>query len=124
LFCFFERGAPLCPVAVPEKIGGLSLPLIFSTAATPFCSLYLPPAAVANVPTSIRLRIYKPDCSDSLLFCFFRTGSPVMPCCGARKNRRACAFLDFFDRGHSFLLPLSAVCSGRKRPHFDTSPYI
>ena len=27
-----------------------------STAATPFCSLYLPPAALANVPTSISLR--------------------------------------------------------------------
>ena len=50
--------------------------------------------------------------------------SPVMPCCGARKNRRAFAFLDFFDRGHSFLLPSSAAGSGRKRPHFDTSPYI
>ena len=53
---FIERGAPLCPVAVPEKIFVLER-RIFSTAATPFCSLHLPPAALANVPTSIRLRI-------------------------------------------------------------------
>ena len=30
---------------------------IFSTAATPYCSLHLPPAALANVPTSITFRV-------------------------------------------------------------------
>jgi hypothetical protein len=40
----------LLPVAVPEKICGLTLSLIFSTAATPFCSLFLPPAALATFP--------------------------------------------------------------------------
>jgi len=29
-----------------------------------------------------------------------------------------------FDRCHSFLLPSSATGGGRKRPHFDTSPYL
>jgi len=29
-----------------------------------------------------------------------------------------------FDRCHSLLLPLSATGGGRKRPHFDTYPYI
>ncbi|MBR4240836.1 MAG: hypothetical protein IKR97_01305, partial [Eubacterium sp.] len=53
-----ERGAPLCPVAVPKICFGLGRRQIL-TAATPYCSLHLPPAALANVPTSIRLRIYK-----------------------------------------------------------------
>ena len=38
------------PVAVPEKIIGLTLALDFSTAATSYCSLYLPQVALANVP--------------------------------------------------------------------------
>ena len=39
-----------------------------------------------------------------------------LSCCGARKNLRACAFLDFFDRCHSLALPFSATGSGRARP--------
>ena len=49
-------GASLCPVAVPEICCSHSLRQI-STAATPYCSLDLPPAALANVPTSIPLHI-------------------------------------------------------------------
>ena len=41
----------------PEFFARCSLRKI-STAATPYCSLHLPPAAVANVPTSISLRIW------------------------------------------------------------------
>ena len=52
---------------------------------------------------------------------FYRTGRPVMSCCGVRN------FLTLpcknFDRGHSLLLASSATGSARKRPHFDTSPY-
>ena len=40
------------PVAVPEICCSLSLRQI-STAATPFCSLNPPQAAVANVPTAV-----------------------------------------------------------------------
>ena len=47
---------PLCPVAVPKICCSLSLRQIL-TAATPFCSLYPPPAALANIPTSIRFRM-------------------------------------------------------------------
>ena len=43
--------------AYPKFFARLSLHKI-STAATPFCSLHPPPAAVANVPTSISLRIW------------------------------------------------------------------
>ena len=56
-----------------------------------------------------------------------------LSCCGARKNLRACAFLDFFDRCNvcqrqtcsarrsrgqatSLALPFSATGSGRARP--------
>ena len=56
-----------------------------------------------------------------------------LSCCGARKNLRACAFLDFFDRCNvcqrktcsarrsrgqatSLALPFSAAGSGRARP--------
>ena len=35
------------------------------TAATPFCSLHLPPAALANVPTSISLRMLLTCCTRS-----------------------------------------------------------
>ncbi len=47
-----------------------------------------------------------------------------MSCCGARKNHRIrwCSIL--FDRGHSLLLASSATGSARKRPRFDTSPYM
>ena len=48
--------------------------------------------------------------------------SPVMSCPGARNFRSLFASQNF-DRGHSFLLPLSATGGGRKRPHFDISPY-
>ena len=51
-----ERAGPLCPVAVPEMFARHT-PCNISTAATPYCSLYPPPAALANVPTSITLRI-------------------------------------------------------------------
>ncbi len=51
-----KRGAPLCPVAVPKICYGLERRQIL-TAATPYCSLHLPQAALANVPTSIRLHI-------------------------------------------------------------------
>ena len=44
------------PVAVPKICCSLFAHQIL-TAATPFCSLHLPQAALANVPTSIRLRI-------------------------------------------------------------------
>ena len=46
-----------------------------------------------------------------------------MSCCGARKIHRK-GLLVFFDRCHSLLLALSATGSARKRPHFDTSPYL
>jgi len=54
---------------------------------------------------------------------FHRTGRPVMSCCGARNLLLADASPNF-DRGHSFLLPSSATGGGRKRPHFDISPYM
>ena len=43
------------PVAVPEKAFGRCrvFPSAFSTAATPYCSLDPPPAALANVPTAV-----------------------------------------------------------------------
>ena len=47
--------APLCPVAVPEILRSLFARRI-STAATPFCSLFPPPAALAKVPASGSLR--------------------------------------------------------------------
>jgi len=34
----------------PKKSSGFRFSSIFSTAATPFASLYLPPAALGNVP--------------------------------------------------------------------------
>ena len=49
--------APSCPVAVPEIFCSLTARMI-STAATPFCSLHPPPAALANVPASVTLQIY------------------------------------------------------------------
>ena len=49
-----DGAAPLCPVAVPKKFIAKNC-LNFLTAATPYCSLHLPQAALANVPTSIRL---------------------------------------------------------------------
>ena len=51
-----DGAAPLCPVAVPKKFIAKYC-LNFLTAATPYCSLHLPQAALANVPTSIRLHI-------------------------------------------------------------------
>ena len=52
-----------------------------------------------------------PHCRSRITGCRER-----LSCCGARKNLRACAFLDFFDRCHSFALPFSATGSGRARP--------
>ncbi len=49
--------APLCPVAVPEIFNSQNARKI-STAATPYCSLNPPQAALANVPASILMRIY------------------------------------------------------------------
>ena len=51
--------ASLCPVAVPEKIFASVGARFYSTAATPFCSLHLPQAALANVPTSITFRMHQ-----------------------------------------------------------------
>ena len=45
-----------------------------------------------------------------------------MSCCGARRLGDCRASL--VDRGHSLLLAVSATGSARKRPHFDTSPYL
>ena len=54
-----------------------------STSGTPFCSLFPPQAAVANVPTSIPLHILL-----ILVLCrfgsFVQPGRPVMSCPGAR----------------------------------------
>ena len=50
------KTAPLCPVAVPEIFCSLIARKI-STAATPYCSLHPPQAALANVPTSVSLRM-------------------------------------------------------------------
>jgi len=58
-----------------------------STAATPFRSLPLPPAALVNVP-----------------------------CCGARNFFRSLFASLNFDRCHSFSLASSATGSARKRP--------
>ena len=75
--------------------------------------------------TSIRLRMCEPRKEAHGIQLLFETGRPVMSCCGARKNRRVrVAHLIFFDRGHSFLLAVSAPGGARKRPHFDTSPYV
>ena len=74
----FESG-PLCPVAVPE-IFCLLFAHKISTAATPFCSLHPPQAALANVPTSIPIRIcpyqskrnislLSPNCKHDLCVC-------------------------------------------------------
>ena len=52
-----HNGCPLCPVAVPEIFCSRRAHKI-PTAATPYCSLYLSPTALANVPTSIPLHIY------------------------------------------------------------------
>ena len=58
-----KRFAFACPVAVPEKICGLSLSLIFSTAATRALALHLPPAARKRTPpTSYARRIAIKDC--------------------------------------------------------------
>jgi hypothetical protein len=51
----FFKTAQLCPVAVPEIFFSLSARKI-STAATPYCSLHPPQAALANVPASVTLR--------------------------------------------------------------------
>ena len=50
-----RRRSQTSPVAVPEILCSLSAHRI-STAATPFCSLLPPPAALANVPASVTLR--------------------------------------------------------------------
>ena len=52
----YTVAGPLCPVAVPKICCSLTHRQIL-TAATPFCSLHPPPAALANVPTSIRFHI-------------------------------------------------------------------
>ena len=56
-FCLLSTGEPrYVLLRYPKFFARCSLRKI-STAATPFCSLSLPPAALANVPTSISLRI-------------------------------------------------------------------
>ena len=51
----FGASFSLCPVAVPEIF--LHRRAKISTAAAPFVSLYLPPAALADVPSSIHLQM-------------------------------------------------------------------
>ena len=57
IFVIYLAGRP-----VMSCCGAQNLLLAFArkilTAATPFCSLNLPPAALANVPTSISLQVY------------------------------------------------------------------
>jgi len=55
-----------------------------STAATPYASLHLPPAALGNVPTSIRLRICRAFFKPCNLLSFLTLARPVISCCGAR----------------------------------------
>ena len=58
IFVVYPAGSPrYAPLRFPKFQARLSLREI-STAAAPYCSLDLPPAALANVPTSIRLHIY------------------------------------------------------------------
>ena len=52
----FRVGAVMSCCGIRNFFARCSL-LKISTAATPFCSLHPPPAAVANVPTPISLRI-------------------------------------------------------------------
>ena len=51
-----KRGSPVMSCCGARNFN--ALPCKISTAATPYFSLNLPPAALENVPTSIRLRIY------------------------------------------------------------------
>ena len=62
----------------------LALAHKISTAATPYASLDLPPAALGNVPTSIPLRIYVKAQKSSTFNIKFSRLRPVMSCCGAR----------------------------------------
>ena len=56
---------------------------------------------------------------------FLLTGRvPLCPVAVSRKNLRIRWRSILFDRGHSFLLASSATGSARKRPHFDTTPYM
>ena len=90
--------------------------LILSTAATPFCSLYLPPAALANVPTRA-LENSTPDC--------FRP--PCGTCCSIpfgskakKKDSRMTVLLFWWRRWGSNPLPLechSSALPGELRPH-------
>ena len=60
---------------------------VFSTAATPFCSLDLPQAALANVPTSITFRLCLTQNEFNKQYLIMRLRL-VMSCCGARKDHR------------------------------------
>ena len=66
-----KRGAQLCPVAVPKISCSLTAHKIL-TAATPFASLHLPPAALGNVPTRTTLQttsvLYQPAGKKSRFF--------------------------------------------------------
>ena len=71
LFNFYRTGRPVmpcCGTRINHRIRGC---LISSTAATPYASLHLPPAALGNVPTSIRLRICRAFFKPCNLLSFF-----------------------------------------------------
>jgi len=53
---FIQRGRPVMSCCGTRNFQRLRLKI--STAATPLCSLALPPAALASVPTSIRLHVH------------------------------------------------------------------
>ncbi len=71
---FAKRDVPLCPVAVSRNFS-MHFRAKISTAATPFCSLLLPPAALTNVPSSILLRIYQPAFTGCFPILFSRNGT-------------------------------------------------
>ena len=64
---WFFRIVSAARFAVPEKIITSVGARFYSTAATPYASLHLPPAAFGNVPTSITLRIwlFNPSCGQA-----------------------------------------------------------
>ena len=56
IFVSYSAGGPVMSCCGARNFL-IAFALKISTAATPFCSLHLPPAALANVPTSISLHI-------------------------------------------------------------------
>ena len=86
-----RRRSQTSPVAVPEIFRSLSAHKI-STAATPFCSLLPPPAALANVPTLIPLHTRLPIMPQLFPACkgFLRMGSIFFP---DENNLSAAAFM-------------------------------